>query len=172
MILDSGERHENSLLYTAFKYIKNKVIIRTSFLLIGIALIITSNVLVYEYSNKGSQWTLTAMVFFGCLRPLLSTFGINLILLPMLVGRFRLLNYFFKMRFLLVFSQLFLGTYLWYPLVFLSFLYQQHQMIPGYLYLTIFYYFIGCFSISLFFAYITYMLIQAPIISLTTIFRE
>eukprot|EP00347_Sterkiella_histriomuscorum_P012160 403369665 len=170
--LEQGGRYENSIWHTILTYFKKKYVIRLALNLIGCSLWIGINHIVsYDYNVNKSNWTLTAEIIYGLIRGPISITGIGILLLPMLLSKFRVMRRVLRMRGFVILSHLSFGIYLWYPVIVLTYLYQTHSMIQI-TYLNILYYFLGSFFISIVVSYILYMMIQAPIIALLNIYRE
>ncbi|CDW80355.1 UNKNOWN [Stylonychia lemnae] len=170
--LDLGGRYENSLSYTALTYIKKMYVIRLLLILIGLVLWIGFNHLLgYKLMSLKESWGETAQILYGVCRAPISLIGICIILLPLMLSKFRIVRYFLISRGFIILSHLSFGIYLWYPLMVLSYLFQMHQMVTI-SYMSIFYYFLGSFILSILISYAIFMLVEAPIIALLNIYQE
>ena len=157
--LDQGGRYENSLGYTILTYFKKKYVVRLVLNLIGSGLWIGINHFVnYSYNTSANPWSLTSQILYGLTRGPISVMGACLLLLPMLLSKFRLLRRILRMRGFMVISHLSMGIYLWYPVILLSYLFQRHQMITI-SYLNILYFFTGSFFLAFVVSYVIYMLV-------------
>jgi len=73
------------------------------------------------YQNQ--NWSEILKIIYGVIRAPISLMGVTLILLPLMLGKFRILRYFLISRGFVILSHLSFGIYLWYPMMVLSYLY-------------------------------------------------
>jgi len=164
--------HDNNLAYTVALYLKKHFLLRIALGLCGgILALFFLVVCTYLYVGARGDWPLVLKILYGSLGKDFGIFAINLLLIPILLGRFKPFHVIFSTEFLSLLSRISYPTFLLMPVTMISTFYQLHSMVVlGSFNMA--YYGIGNLFISAIGGYLITLFFMQPLDTLRTIWAE